>query len=174
MSKIIDLLCSGVLNKEVAVELNILIQNSKKLDAIKKCHSNGDDLDLLLNYMFNYEPLSVDEVTYTRASKRYYDTRCITLDLDATDENEDRLSYFINAIQEDVWVTFTDAYVDNNEDRIELVIDKSSSWYYADIHDILAEVSKVLGKQVKLYESTEYKDISYITFDSFSCIDDMK
>ena len=171
MSKIIDLLCSGVLNKEVATELNTLIQNSKKLDVIKKCHSNGADLDLLLNYMFNYEPLSVDEATYTRATKHYYDTRCITLDLDDTDENRDKLSYFINAIQEDIWVWSTDAYIDNNEDKIELMIEKGSSWYYADIYDILAEVSKVFDKQIKLYKSTEFETI---TFDSFGCIDDMK
>ena len=171
MSKIIDLLCSGVLNKEVAAELNTLIQNSKKLDVIKKCHSNGADLDLLLNYMFNYEPLSVDEATYTRATKHYYDTRCITLDLDDTDENSDKLSYFIDAIQEDIWIWSTDAYIDNNEDKIELMIERGSSWYYADIYDILAEVSKVFGKQIKLYKSTEFKTI---TFDSFGCIDDMK
>lgn len=171
MSKIIDLLLSGVLNKEAATELNILIQNSKKLDAIKKCHSDGADLNQLLDYMFNYEPLSVDEATYTRAHEYYYDTRCITLDLDDTDENRDKLSYFIDAIQEDIWVWATDAYIDNNEDRIELNIEKGSSWYYADIYDILAEVSKVFGKQVKLYKSTEFKTI---TFDSFGCIDDMK
>ena len=171
MSNIINLLLSGALNKKAATELNTLIQNSKKLDVIKKCHSDGADLNQLLDYMFNYEPLSVDEATYSRANEYYYDTRCITLDLDGTDENKDKLSYFIKAIQEDVWVTFTDAYIDNDEDRIELVIDKSSSWYYADIYDILAEVSKVLGKQVKLYKSTEFKTI---TFDSFGCIDDMK
>ncbi len=171
---VIDLLDSGILNKETIEEIRKLRQDSKMLEVIRKCHKKGVDINSLLEYMFNYEPLSVDEATYTRANERYHDTRCITLDLNITDENKDKLSYFIDAIQEDIWVTFTDAYIDNDEDRIELIIDKSSSWYYADIYDILAEVSKVFGKPVKLYESTEYKDITYITFDWFGCIDDMK